>query len=82
MATSQEIQRYPNNPSLAEVVTGYPVRLQRPWARKLLAVWALKSATAMSKRAVLAEILARNVYLRGPVSLPQRPILRDRRPLI
>jgi hypothetical protein len=25
---------------------------------------------------------SRNVYLRGPVSLPQRPILRDRRPLI
>jgi hypothetical protein len=24
----------------------------------------------------------RNVYLRGPASLPQRPILRDRRPLI
>jgi hypothetical protein len=23
-----------------------------------------------------------NVYLRGPASLPQRPILRDRRPLI
>ena len=25
---------------------------------------------------------SRNVYLRGPTSLPQRPILRDRRPLI
>jgi hypothetical protein len=25
---------------------------------------------------------SRNVYLRGPASLPQRPILRDRRPLI
>jgi hypothetical protein len=25
---------------------------------------------------------SRSVYLRGPVSLPQRPILRDRRPLI
>jgi hypothetical protein len=25
---------------------------------------------------------SRSVYLRGPASLPQRPILRDRRPLI
>ena len=25
---------------------------------------------------------SRSIYLRGPVSLPQRPILRDRRPLI
>jgi hypothetical protein len=25
---------------------------------------------------------SRNVYLQGPASLPQRPILRDRRPLI
>jgi hypothetical protein len=25
---------------------------------------------------------SRSVYLRGPTSLPQRPILRDRRPLI
>jgi hypothetical protein len=25
---------------------------------------------------------SRSIYLRGPASLPQRPILRDRRPLI
>jgi hypothetical protein len=25
---------------------------------------------------------SRSIYLRGPTSLPQRPILRDRRPLI
>ena len=25
---------------------------------------------------------SRGIYLRGPMSLPQRPILRDRRPLI
>jgi hypothetical protein len=25
---------------------------------------------------------SRSIYLQGPVSLPQRPILRDRRPLI
>jgi hypothetical protein len=25
---------------------------------------------------------SRSIYLRGPMSLPQRPILRDRRPLI
>jgi hypothetical protein len=25
---------------------------------------------------------SRSIYMRGPVSLPQRPILRDRRPLI
>jgi hypothetical protein len=30
----------------------------------------------------LGDSSSRSIYLRGPASLPQRPILRDRRPLI